>query len=156
MTAQELLDGIRAGREQLESIWAGLDEAQMARRPGPQSDWSVKDLIAHLTYWEQFTVDAVESSLSDGEPVPDPDTDAVNEQVLEANRNRSLSDIRVDFERSRREFEALVAKLSDEELNAMPRFKWEYEETLGELLASESYRHYAEHMSDLRAYVQQF
>jgi len=156
MTQQELLNGIRDGREQLESIWAGLDEAQMTRRPGPQSDWSVKDLIAHLTYWELLPIDAIETSPSGGEPVPDPGTDVVNAQVLAENYDRSLADIRADFERSRREFEALVAKLSDEELNAMPRFQWEYEVTLGELLAGESYEHYAEHMPDLRAYVQQF
>jgi hypothetical protein len=153
MKQQELIDGIKAGREQLERLWAGLDEAQMTRRPGPQSDWSVKDLIAHLTYWEQFAIDLIELSSNGGEPVPDSDGDTINARVLAANYDRSLADIQSDFARSQQAFETLVTRLSDAELNAMPRFKWDYNQTIGELLASESYQHYTDHVPDLQAYV---
>jgi hypothetical protein len=153
MDKQELLDGIKAGREQLESLWAGLDDAEMTRRPGPQADWSVKDLIAHLTFWEQTAVDDIRTDLNGGPHVIFGAVDEVNAQVFAKNCDRALADIQADFARSRQAFEALVAELPDDVLNDRERFTWLEGESAAQLLADESYGHYADHMADLRAYV---
>ena len=53
MTADDLLARAGSERADLAALWQGLNREQMTRRPGPQPDWSVKDLIAHITWWEQ-------------------------------------------------------------------------------------------------------
>ena len=49
-----VLERIRKDREVLAALWGGLTEERMVRHPGPQEDWSVKDLIAHTMWWEDF------------------------------------------------------------------------------------------------------
>jgi hypothetical protein len=61
MNKAELIEAIRSERAELEALWAGATEEQMTRRPGPQADWSVKDLIAHLVSWEQKLAGAIQS-----------------------------------------------------------------------------------------------
>ena len=46
MAPRDLLERIRKDRAALAALWDGLTEEQMVRRPGPQEDWSVRDLIA--------------------------------------------------------------------------------------------------------------
>jgi len=63
MTPHTLLERIHTGREALAVLWCGLSEEQMIRRPGPQEDWSVKDLIAHVAWWESVILEHVTGEL---------------------------------------------------------------------------------------------
>ena len=45
MTSYDLLEKIRQDRAGLALLWSGLTEEQMMQRPGPQADWSVKDIL---------------------------------------------------------------------------------------------------------------
>jgi hypothetical protein len=53
-TKTDLLTEIRTQRRHLENNLAGLTPAEMCQ-PGVCGDWSVKDVLAHLTAWEQNT-----------------------------------------------------------------------------------------------------
>jgi hypothetical protein len=59
MTPHDLLAQIRKDRAAMAKLWGCLTEEQMTHRPGPQADWSVKDLIAHMTWWESFIMEGV-------------------------------------------------------------------------------------------------
>jgi hypothetical protein len=78
-----------------------LDHIGMARmeQSGVNGDWSMKDMIAHLTGWNRKLVAGI-LALQQGEPEPPPpwpdhlDTDdAVNVWLYESNRERPLRDV---------------------------------------------------------------
>ena len=87
MGADDLLERARTERAELALLWRGLSDEQMTRRPGPQPDWSVKDVIAHITWWEQSMVNWVKRALS-GEMLTRTETpDEINARVHADNRD---------------------------------------------------------------------
>lgn len=144
MNKAELLTALQAGRAELEAMWDGANEAQLVARPGPQADWSVKDLIAHLTYWEQDTLRQVQDG---AEVTLDKDVDAINAQVFNENCDRSLKDILADFKASYADLVTCIEECTDEALAQVIDDK-----TLAEHLAYDSYEHYPEHLGDLQSW----
>ena len=52
MDKATLLDNISAGHEMLAKTLSPLHEAQMTAT-GVNGDWSIKDVLVHLTAWQQ-------------------------------------------------------------------------------------------------------
>src|SRR3989442_6753194 len=50
MDKASILDELRSKYVALEALLAPLDEAQMTT-PGVIGDWSIKDILAHITAW---------------------------------------------------------------------------------------------------------
>ena len=76
-TPQAVLARIRKDREALAVRWAGLNEEQMVRRPGPQ------DLIAHVTGWESFILERVINLIGGAESEPAEHQDVLNAGAYE-------------------------------------------------------------------------
>ena len=51
MKRDELLAALEAARARLDAALEGLTEAELTR-PGTVGDWSIKDLMAHVTAWD--------------------------------------------------------------------------------------------------------
>jgi len=155
MNRNELITAIANGRIHVESYWAGLDESALTHRPGPQPDWSVKDLIAHLTYWPKSLVADVQASLqgkippSVANPVP---TDDLNARVFAENRDRPLAAILADFHAAIEQVIEMVQALSDEDLNDPNRFDWMSGDPLVQRISWETLEHFDEHLTELRAW----
>ena len=69
--------------KRVEASWAklmdaltGLPEERMDE-PGVAGDWSVKDVLGHVAYWEGRAIGAVERALN-GEPEPDDSGESVD------------------------------------------------------------------------------
>ncbi len=154
MNKVELIQAIRSGRAELEALWAGANDEQMTRRPGPQADWSVKDLIAHLIYWEQKLVGAIQSGRWNASP-PSATVNSVNAGVFENNRDRPLADVLADFRRSGEQVIKQVQALSDHDLTDPARFAWQKNRPLWDYIAGETVEHYSDHINDLRAWQQE-
>ena len=52
MTKTRLLDRLRTERAQWEALLTDIDEARMTQ-PGVEGEWSVKDIVAHVTFYER-------------------------------------------------------------------------------------------------------
>lgn len=52
MKRQQILDKLAATWKEFEDSYAGLSEALLLQ-PRVTGDWSVRDIIAHVTWWEQ-------------------------------------------------------------------------------------------------------
>jgi hypothetical protein len=154
MNKQDLLQVIHECREDIEACWEGATEDQLTARPGPQADWSVKDLIAHLTFWEQDMLTSLGNSALGTTPDWNADTNAVNARVFEANKDRSLDEIRAEFRRSLDQIDALVGGLSDDDLNSAERIPTPDHMPLWQYIADETYEHYRDdHCADVRAWA---
>jgi hypothetical protein len=152
MNKDELLKAIHTGRAEIEALWTTATDEQLDQRPGPQPDWSMKDLAAHLTFWEQEMV----RSVSAGQITPEwhENTDVVNARVFEANKNRTVADVLNEYWRSLGQVDALVESLSDADLSSTTRLQTPDNMTLSAYIADETFEHYDDHLEDVRQWAQ--
>lgn len=145
----EILDQIRATHLPLEALLAQLDSGRMSE-PGVNGEWSVKDVLAHITWWEQHLLRRlrtgrddldVEGVDEDGRAA----TDRVNANVFAANRDRPLADVRADFGASYREVLAVIEAMADDALAS---------DDLYEAISWDTFRHYPEHTTMLTAWLE--
>lgn len=94
MKKSELLDALREENGRWEALLDQIDPARMDQ-PGVNGDWSMKDLVAHLTGWNRWLVARLRAA-GRGEPKPPPpwpadlqSEDEVNAWIYEANRGRT-------------------------------------------------------------------
>ena len=116
-----------------------LDELSPAQlvEPGlistPAPGQSCKDLLAHLTAWEQRMLHIIRATLA-GEALPDyPSTRQFNEQLFLDNRDFAWEEVQANFKRSYDESLAFVAQLTDEELEMG---------NISKLIGHNTYSHY--------------
>ena len=154
MTPQNLLDRIHKDREALAALWGGLTEEQMVRRPGPQEDWSVKDLIAHITWWESFILARVTDLINGAKSEPAAPQDVLNKRAYEQSRDSPLAEVLAAFGANWPQLEALISSLDDEQLNTPAYYRTYDGVALLQILGAGTISHYPSHMTDLRAYVE--
>jgi hypothetical protein len=148
---RELIEAIRADRATLQSLWTGATEEQLCRRPGPQSDWSMKDLIAHITHWEQNIL-ATLSAAFRGHLVEQGDTDQINARVFIENRDRPLTDIQADFQRSQDEVLTYIESLTEQQLSDTTHL-WDDTPVITYIIW-DTVEHYHDHLADVRAWAE--
>ena len=146
----ELLKRIRTDRPQFAALWQQLSDKQMTSIPGPQEDWSVKDLIAHIIWWEDHTMDIVQAILAGDEPSLVDDIDETNEQIYNENKTRDLADVLVALESNMEKIEKQIANLNDTQINTIRVGK----HLLLDYLVGDTFGHYGVHLGDLQAYLQ--
>jgi hypothetical protein len=146
MTRSAVLGLIRSGRADLEVALGRLDEGRLTTPGLAGGQWSAKDLMAHVTFWESSMVQRL------GGPKPPTewagDLDSTNAAVYERNRSRPLADIRHDFDAVHRDLVARVERLSEDELNSVRAAGGD--QVVWEEIRSETWDHYPEHVTDLK------
>jgi GNAT superfamily N-acetyltransferase len=160
MNKSELLSGVREEYRQWEALLNQIGEARM-EQPGAAADWSIKDIIAHLTGWRRRTVARLQAAQrSEGEP-PSPwpahlqadvDLDAINAWIYEQNRGRSLREVLDESHHVFQQMFAAIEGLPDEVLSNPARYlPWLEAESIK---PSDFFGHFhEEHESDMRAWL---
>ena len=114
MNKSELLNGVREEYRQWEALLNQIGEARMDQ-PGAAADWSIKDIIAHLTGWRRRTVARLQAAQrGEGEPPSywpahlqaDVDLDEINAWIYESNQGCS---VRAVLDESHQVFQQLLA-----------------------------------------------
>jgi uncharacterized protein (TIGR03083 family) len=153
MTKSELLGQIREERRQLEELLATLSPEQMLR-PGTCGEWSIRDVLAHISAWERRMLAWTGSHLR-GEPpdVPLPwDVERMNAEAHALGRDRPLADVLEEFRRSYRESLALAESLNEAQLQTVYAETW----PMGALwtgVAANMNWHYKEHRADIEKWL---
>jgi Mycothiol maleylpyruvate isomerase N-terminal domain len=92
---QRLLDRLEAAWAALTESYAGVPDAKLVE-PGVVDDWSVKDVLAHVTTWEQEALRHLPLIIAGGTPpryAAQGGIDAFNARAAEAGRRRSLAEV---------------------------------------------------------------
>jgi hypothetical protein len=133
------------------ATWDGLSEELMTQRPGPHPEWSVKDIIAHICWWENFAIARIGVLTAGLEITPVEDFDRLNKQVDEIIVNLPLDAVIEQFEANRHQFLNLIDHFSFEEWSdeTRPNFKGK---ALMFLLGANTFGHYYEHLPDLATF----
>lgn len=157
MSKAQLLDDLKAEQAGWEALLDEIGEEHMTQ-PGVAGDWSIADIIAHLTGWRTRTVGRFQAALRHETPPPpvwpqDLQTDdEINAWIYAANHDRPLADVLRD---SRAVFAQLVETLAafpEAELLAPGHFPWmEGEPLTGAVFFAHFHE---EHEPDMRAWLE--
>ena len=144
----ELLGAIEKERGALDRTLENLSSQEMIE-PGIVGHWSVKDVLAHLSTWEQMCLGWYRAGLQGETPqLPAPgfkwnQITELNQQIFEEHQNDPLEEVLAFFEGSSREILGLIQELSDQQLFRAGQFVWTKKNTLGTYLVSNTSSHYA-------------
>lgn len=163
MNKGELLETLRAERAAWEALLREVGEARMIL-PGVAGEWSLKDVVSHVTAYERWLVEWLEAaargSLPPSSELENPDVEARNAFIFARNRDRPLEDV---LEESRQVFGQLlesVAVLSEDDLNDAQRTAWfvmpywKEKRPLWKCIAGDSYEHYHQHTDSIRRWLE--
>lgn len=146
MKTQRVLARLDAAWAEFQASYAGLTEAQVLR-PGVTGQWSVRDIIAHVTWWEEEALEHLPVIRSGGRPprysVKYGGIDAFNALRTEQRRHLSLHDVLRQQADVHARLVDLVSRTPQEFLGGESRFR--------RRLRLDTYGHYPIHT---RAIVQ--
>lgn len=154
-TKADLLSRIADGY----AAWAMTIDAAPPREmtlPNLHGGWSVKDEVAHVTFWEARVLAVLQAVLAGETPPHRPGVgsaekiEAMNAEVFAASQQRDLDDVLADMERTHAAFVHAVGELPDDALFASNHFPWAGGEPLAAAIAGDTYEHYPEHIRNIQ------
>ncbi|HYH13353.1 MAG TPA: maleylpyruvate isomerase N-terminal domain-containing protein [Thermomicrobiales bacterium] len=138
--------------EKVETAWAefhasydGLADEELLI-PGVCGEWSVRDLVAHVTWWDEEALNHLPTVL-EGESPPRYSMlyggiDAFNAMKTEEKRGLSLEEVRCEADETHRRLLAYLRGIPVERLKGNSRFTHR--------LRLDTYGHYPIHTDDIR------
>ncbi len=143
-----------AGREieatvaRIETSWRGLLDAldgipnDRLTEPGAVGEWSIKDIMGHIAFWDEQALDAAQRHLA-GAPDPEVDVQTQNEREAAARRDVPAATQRTAMEQAHAKTVGLLR--STPEID--PRVAG-----LCGCLEGDTFEHYDEHAADIRVW----
>jgi hypothetical protein len=145
---QELLDRIEMEHE----TFVGLADAVPRKRwkeAGVWGDgWTLHDLVAHLTEWEQMFLRWYREGLEGGTPaLPAPgykwtETPKLNRAIWKKHRARSVTKVREEFDASYEEILDVARRVPEEAIFTPGTFAWTGRNALVTYLGANTVSHY--------------
>ncbi len=153
MTKDEILDALEDERENfLDAIDGLTDDALLA--PGIVGDWSVKDLLFHITMWEAELVKLLWQAAQGLQPsaifFEDRSVDEVNAGWAAEGRDRDFDRIWDDLQSVRKQTIRRLSSFKDNDLNDPQRYPWLKDHPLCEWIAENSFGHEKEHTAQIK------
>jgi hypothetical protein len=121
LTKAALTAQVRAARAEWESVLAQVPRERLTE-PGLPGGWSVKDVLAHMTWGTREGVGMMRARRLVGSDLWKLEDDARNAIVVDESRARPLDDVMADYQTTSAEFTAELERLDDEMLNEPARW----------------------------------
>jgi hypothetical protein len=144
MNRQQLLKKLNKAWVEIKESYAGLSGSQLTE-PGITGDWSVKDILAHVTTWEEEALKYLPLIIEGRRPpryITYGGIDAFNAQSTEQKRSLSLSDVL-------RQLEEIHSRLIDY-VQSVPEEQFTRETRFRHRLRLDTYSHYPLHSKMIR------
>lgn len=145
MNRQQLLKKLDKAWVELRESYTGLPEAQLVE-PGVVEEWSVKDILAHVTTWEEEALKYLPLIAEGGKPprysVMYGGLDAFNAQMTEQKRALSFPEVLRQLEETHR-------RLIDY-IQSVPEAQFTRETPFRHRLRLDTYSHYPIHTKAIR------
>lgn len=158
MDKSQLINTLRIERTAWDALLKEVGEERMIV-PGIAGDWSVKDIVAHITAWQRRPVEWLAAARRGDKPMPPPwspdlaGDDPINAWIFEANRNRPLKDVLAESRAVHDQMMKGLESISEQELNDGTRFSWLSGNPLADSIPGNSYEHYQHHAGDIHAWL---
>ena len=125
MTRQQLLARMERAWAALRESFSGLSDAQLTE-PGVAGEWSVKDVLAHVTTWDEEALKYLPLIHSGGRPPRYASVgglDAFNARTSAAKRGLSLAEVLRQFDETHERLTAYLDTISEEQFTTETRFR---------------------------------
>jgi hypothetical protein len=134
----------KAWRE-FQDSYTGLSDAVMTKS-GVTGDWSVRDILAHVTTWEQEALKHLPMILQGSKPprysVTHGGINGFNRMMTKQKRGLTLSEVRRDLEESHRRLILYIERVPEEQFLTETPFRHR--------LRLDTYSHYPKHAAAIR------
>lgn len=162
MEAIRMKDELLNGLQDEYRAWLALLDAigpERIDRPGVAGNWSIKDIVAHLTGWRRRTVGRLQV-MARGEPEPPPPwpaelqtDDEINDWIYRTSVDQSAREVLDDSDAVFRQMVAALAALPEATLADASRLPWMEGQPF---TAAAFFGHFhEEHEADMRAWLAQ-
>lgn len=144
MHKQQLLKQLEKAWTAIKESYAGLSDSQMTE-PGVMDNWSVKDILAHITTWEEEALKYLPLIITGGSPpryTRYGGIDAFNAQMAEQKRNLALSEVLEQLDETHRHLIDYIRSVPEEHFTRETRFRHR--------LRLDTYSHYPIHARAIR------
>ena len=141
-----ILDAVAAAWLELEDALALVPKGRLDE-PGAVGEWSVKDLLGHVTTWEQEAIRALRRYLDDRDTkalATWHDIDGLNARESDRKKAVSLSKLRSEFEKSHLQLLAFLSDFPEEQIGVSE---------VERRIIIDTYGHYAEHSTNIREWL---
>jgi hypothetical protein len=146
---QQLLKRLDTAWAMFNESYAGLSDVQLME-PGVTGAWSVRDILAHVTTWEDEALKHLPLVLKGGTPprysVRYGGLDAFNARMTEQKRSLSLSEVREQLAATHGRLVELIQSAPEHQLIGDTRFR--------RRLRLDTYGHYPIHAEAIRQWRQ--
>jgi hypothetical protein len=146
---QQLLKRLDMAWATFNESYAGLSDVQLME-PGVTGAWSVRDILAHVTTWEDEALKRLPLVLKGGTPprysVRYGGLDAFNARMTEQKRSLSLSEVREQLAATHGRLVELIQSAPEHQLIGDTRFR--------RRLRLDTYGHYPIHAEAIRQWRQ--
>jgi hypothetical protein len=150
MDRSQLLKRLDKAWQAFKESYAGLSDAELME-PGVTGNWSVRDIIAHVTWWEEEALTYLPLILNGRKPprysVTYGGIDAFNAQRTEQKSDLSLSEVLWQREDTHRRLVDFIQGVSEDQFARETRFRHR--------LRLDTYSHYPQHAEAIRRWREQ-
>jgi hypothetical protein len=150
MKKSQLLTRLDKAWETFKASYAGLSDAEMLE-PGVTGAWSVRDIIVHVTWWEEEALTHLPLILAGGTPprysVTYGGIDAFNAQMTAQKSSLSLAEVLRQQEDTHRRLVDYIQQAPADQLIGETRFR--------RRLRLDTYSHYPKHAEAIRKWREQ-
>ena len=125
MKKDQLINKLEQAWEAFTESFTGLTDEQMVE-PGVTEDWSVKDILAHVTGWEEESLKHIPHILQGIQPprysIAYGGIDAFNALKTEEKKGLSISEIRKQLYVTHRKVVGYIKTVPEEQFSPTSRF----------------------------------
>ncbi len=146
MNKNEFLNRLQGARQKWDQFVAAVPAEKFTSSMNP-GKWSMKDTVAHITWYDREMVDVLRTRTIAGSDWWNLPLDERNQLIYEQFRDLPVEEILRQHRQIYAELWQLAKLLDDEDLNDPARFKdMPAEWKPWEMIASNTYDHYLEHL----------
>ncbi|MBV9626420.1 MAG: ClbS/DfsB family four-helix bundle protein [Acidobacteria bacterium] len=145
MDREQLLTRLESAWRDLQESYAGLSDSEIMK-PGVTGQWSVRDILAHVTTWEQEALNHLPTILGGRKPplysVSHGGIDSFNRAMTEKKRDLTWADVCRDLEETHRRVHDFIG--------LVPEAQFRTETPFRRRLRLDTYSHYRLHALAIR------
>jgi hypothetical protein len=152
----ELVSALQSAGDELEALIKQVGEARLAEA-GVSEAWSVRDILAHITAWQERILAWAVALDTNSQPTPAPwsrdwSEEKINEWIFENNQNRSPVEVLTRW----REVQAAVldfARTAAEADLFERKPEWLNGNSIADSMPGNSYEHIRQHAETIRTWL---
>jgi tetratricopeptide (TPR) repeat protein len=144
----QLMDLVEEAHSKEIAYWDALSDTERARK-GKADRWAPKDVLAHISYWNNQQAKRLEAAILNETPDDVQDYEKINQEIFQKNRDRSWEELLQEDEQTFDRLKASIAAIPNDMIDDPQLLAWTNARPLWWNVAFTAYYHVLGHLSSL-------